>query len=220
MNIECIQISWIGHDCFRIIVENKTIYIDPFNISANAAKADIIFVTHEHFDHCSLDDIKKITTQNTIIVTIPECQSKISRLAFREFVLVEPNKNYDVDSIIFSTIPAYNINKFRSPNVPFHPKDDAHVGYIIKIAGKNLYHAGDTDAIPEMQALKNIDVALVPVSGTYTMTADEAAEAVNIFKPKVAVPMHWGSIVGSRADAERFKQLAGVPVEILELTKE
>lgn len=218
--IDGISIEWFGHDAFRLHCAEKVIYIDPFNVPAQSAKADIIFVTHEHFDHCSLDDIKKIATQNTTIVTILECQSKISKLMFKKFVLVEPNKDYVIDGIQFSTIPAYNINKFRSPNVQFHPKTDNHVGYIMTIANKKIYHSGDTDATPEMQSLKNIDIALVPVSGTYSMTADEAADAVNTFLPKCAAPMHWGSIVGSRADAERFRQLSKVRVEILEKTNE
>ncbi|MBI4141272.1 MBL fold metallo-hydrolase [Candidatus Woesearchaeota archaeon] len=219
-NIDGISIEWFGHDAFRINSDDKIIYIDPFNVSAQSVKADVIFVTHEHFDHCSLDDIKKIATQNTTIVTVPECQSKISKLVFKKFVLVEPNKKYDVDGLQFSTIPAYNINKFRSQGVAFHPKADNHVGYIINISGKIVYHSGDTDATPEMLSLTNTDIALVPVSGTYAMTADEAADAVNAFKPVCAIPMHWGSIVGSRADAERFKMLAQVRVEILDAVKE
>ena len=218
--IDGTSIEWFGHDAFRLHCAEKVIYIDPFNVSAQSAKANLIFITHEHFDHCSLDDIKKIATLDTTIITITECQSKISKLMFKKFVLVEPNKDYVVDGVQFSTIPAYNLNKFRSPNVQFHPKTDNHVGYIITITNKKVYHSGDTDAIPEMLILKNIDVALVPVSGTYALTADEAADAVNIFKPKLAVPMHWGSIVGSRADAERFKQLCRVPVQILDAVKE
>lgn len=219
MLIDNISIDWLGHDCFRIVDGNNVIYTDPFNISTQK-KADFIFVTHEHFDHCSLDDIKKIATIDTTIITIPECQSKISRLNFKKFVLVEPNKKYSVDGINFCTIPAYNIDKFRSPNVPFHPKQDCHVGFVISVSGKNIYHSGDTDAIPEMLQLKNIDVALVPVSGTYTMTAEEAANAVNIFQPKLAIPMHYASIVGTVNDAETFKKLARVPVEILKKSNE
>jgi len=215
MNIDDSSIEWLGHDCFRIIAAGKTLYIDPFNIQTNSRKADFIFVTHEHFDHCSIDDIRKIATPETVIIIIPQCQSKISKLNFKKFVLVEPNKKYSVDSLNFQTIPAYNIDKFRSHNISFHPKSDNHVGFIISIAGKNIYHAGDTDATPEMLNLKNIDIALVPVSGTYTMTAEEAANAVNTFRPKLAIPMHYASIVGTVADAEKFKNLAKVGVEIL-----
>ena len=135
-NIEGISIEWFGHDAFRIKSDDKIIYIDPFNVSANAAKADIIFVTHEHFDHCSIDDIKKITTQNTTIVTVDECKSKISKLVFKKFVLVEPNKKYEVDGISFCTIPAYNINNSRSRGVANHPKADYCFGYIITSAEK------------------------------------------------------------------------------------
>lgn len=220
MNLSGISIDWFGHDCFRIIANNKVIYIDPFNVSKDSQKADFIFVTHEHFDHCSLDDIKKIAAIETTIITIPECQSKISKLNFKKFVLVEPNKKYCVDTLSFETIPAYNLNKFRSENVVFHPKSDGHVGFIISIDGKNIYHSGDTDATPEMLALKNIDIAMVPVSGTYTMTAKEASDAINFFLPKLAIPMHYGSIVGTIADAQNFKELSKVNVEILKKTNE
>ncbi len=213
-------IDWFGHDCFRITSGNKTIYIDPFNVSNASKKADFIFVTHEHFDHCSLDDIKKIATIETTIITIPQCQSKISKLNFKKFVLVEPNKTYSVEGLNFQTIPAYNTDKFRSPNISFHPKNDGHVGFVISIDGKTIYHSGDTDATPEMLALKNIDVAMVPVSGTYTMTAKEAADAINTFLPKLAIPMHYGSIVGTINDAQNFKHQSKVNVEILKKTNE
>ena len=203
------KIEWLGHASFRIS-NNKIIYIDPFQLKSPEADADIIFITHEHFDHCSIDDIAKLVTPNTIIVTVPDCQSKLSSLQFKKFVLVEPDKVCDVEGIKVETVSAYNTNK------KFHPKDNNWVGFIITVDGKRIYHAGDTDYIPEMNELKDIDFALVPVSGTYVMTAEEAANAVNKFKPKVAIPMHYGSIVGEESDAEKFKELAECEVRILE----
>jgi L-ascorbate metabolism protein UlaG (beta-lactamase superfamily) len=203
------KIDWLGHAAFRISA-GKIIYIDPFQLKDHSKTADIIFITHEHFDHCSVDDIAKLATPETIIVTVPDCQSKLSGLQFKDFVLVEPDKEYIVEGIKIQTIPAYNLDK------DFHPKDNDWVGFIITIAGKRIYHAGDTDAIPEMNSLRDIDFALVPVSGKYVMTAEEAAKAVNRFKPKVAIPMHYGAIVGDSSDADKFKELCEVEVRILD----
>ena len=115
-------------------------------------------------------------------------------------------------------VPAYNINKFRSPGVPFHPRESGYVGFILTVEGQRIYHAGDTDAIPEMESI-DADIALLPVSGTYVMTADEALEAIKAIKPKIAIPMHIGRGIGSLADAEHFQEKASVPVEILPMEK-
>lgn len=211
------DIEWLGHDTFRILGE-KTIYFDPFQINTTIP-ADIIFITHEHFDHCSIDDLRKIIQPRTIIVTIPECQSKLSGLQFSKLILVEPNKNYKVEDLKVETIPAYNTNKFRSPGILYHPKTDGRVGFIITYENKRIYHAGDTDSTKEMLELKNIDIALIPVSGTYVMTPEEAANAVNTFKPKIAIPMHYASIVGTRQDAQEFQKKSKIPVQILQKTQ-
>ena len=201
-------IHWLGHDSFRIEFNGKMIYIDPFNISGND-HADFILVTHEHYDHCSVKDILPISDENTTIFVTPDCQSKLRDFKGR-VVLVEPGNTYNTDVFSVETVPAYNIGK------PFHPKENGWVGYVLTLGGRRIYHAGDTDRIPEMSSLHNIDVALVPVSGTYVMTAEEAAEAVSMFMPKLAVPMHYGAIVGNDSDAERFARLAPVPVRIME----
>ncbi len=217
LKLNGVDIEWLGHDGFKIMY-TKTIYIDPYKIAPNEP-ADIILLTHEHYDHCSVEDIKKIVDKDTIIFLVPDCISKISAIKTGKTVLVEPGKKYGVGTNIFiETVPAYNVNKFRSEDIPFHPKDDGKVGYIITIGGKRIYHAGDTDFSNEIIAkLTALDVALVPVSGTYVATAEEAAHAVNIFKPKLAVPMHYGAgVAGTIADAERFRALCKVPVEILE----
>ena len=197
------NIKWLGHAGFKIKGE-KTIYIDPFKISDNEP-ADIIIVTHEHFDHLSPEDIKKIQAEKTVIVTTPDCFSKVSG----NVKTISPGKSIDVDGIKIEAVPAYNTNKH------FHPKANGWIGVIVTVNGKRIYHAGDTDNIPEMSNLKNIDIALLPVSGTYVMTAEEAANAANRIMPKVAVPMHYGAIVGTSADAEKFRKLCKCKVEIL-----
>jgi L-ascorbate metabolism protein UlaG (beta-lactamase superfamily) len=207
-----IKIFWLGHSGFKI-KNSRTIYIDPFNIKPSEP-ADLILITHEHFDHFSTKDIKKIL--NRSIAVCPEfCKFEFLRLGVKEILTVEPGKKYSIGETEIEAFPAYNINKFRSPGVVYHPKKDKRVGYLITLNGVKIYHAGDTDFIPEMKELKDIDIALLPVGGTYTMTAEEAAQAANTINPKVAIPMHYGEIVGSEKDAEKFKALAKCEVEIL-----
>ena len=197
------NIKWLGHAGFKIKGE-KTVYIDPFKIN-DTEPADIIIITHEHFDHLSPEDIKKIQAGNTMIVTTPDCYSKVSG----NIKTISPGQSIVVDGIKIEAVPAYNTNKH------FHPKANNWMGVIVTVNGKRIYHAGDTDNIPEMASLKNIDIALLPVSGTYVMTAEEAADAANKIMPRVAVPMHYGAIVGSRTDAENFRKLCKCRVEIL-----
>lgn len=191
-----IKIEWLGHASFKIL-NNLTIYIDPFDLKEEE-KADLIFVTHEHYDHCSINDIKRLVKEDCVVVITEDCIAKLRN--FKTFPVL-PGKKYEVKGIKFQTIPAYNLNK------AFHTLASNWVGYVIEVKGIKIYHAGDTDFVPEMKELKAIDIALVPVGGTYTMNAEEAAKAVNSFKPKVAIPMHYGKIVGSESDAERFKEL-------------
>ncbi len=186
---EGIQFHWMGHDGFRIVGENKkTIYIDPFQIQKaqqNKNDADILLLSHNHFDHLSIEDLKGIQV--------------------KEIKGVRPGDKLEIEDIPIEIIRAYNTNK------KFHPKDDEKVGFIFTINNQRIYHTGDTDIIPEMKSV-NADIAFVPVSGTYVMTSDEAAQAVNNFiKPrKLAIPMHYGSIVGTEKDAETFRQLVKV----------
>jgi len=209
-----VEISWLGHAAFLLKHSGKLIYIDPYKIRSKGA-ADVILVTHEHFDHLSLDDLRKIVKRDTDVVAPESCGTQLKGLGAGIIKLVKPRDRVRVRGIDIETIPAYNLTKFRAPGIPYHPKEAGGVGYILNLNGVRIYHAGDTDFIPEMRELK-VDVALIPVSGTYVMTAEEAAEAVNTFKPKIAIPMHYGSIVGSKKDAERFKELAEVEVVILE----
>ncbi|MGA3287241.1 MAG: MBL fold metallo-hydrolase [Bacteroidota bacterium] len=195
--METKHIHWLGHSAFRIEDGSTQIYIDPFKLPANLPKADIIFITHAHYDHFSVEDIARIKKDGTIIVATKDVTSKIGKGT----VTVVPGQNYTVGSLKVMTVPAYNLDK------KFHPKGNNWVGYIITLLnGQKIYHAGDTDFIPEMWKVIT-DIALLPCGGTYTMTAQQAAEAANIFKPKILIPMHWGDIVGSKADAEEVKKL-------------
>jgi L-ascorbate metabolism protein UlaG (beta-lactamase superfamily) len=196
-HMEYKQIHWMGHSAFRIEDSTLQIYIDPFRLPDNLPKADILFITHAHFDHYSVEDIAKIKTGKTVIVAPKDVASKIGG----SVTVVVPGKTYTIGKWKVTTVPAYNLEK------KFHPKDNNWVGYIITLSsGLKIYHAGDTDFIPEMREIQT-DIALLPCGGTYTMTADQAAEAANVFHPKVLIPMHYGSVVGSPADAEQVKKL-------------
>ncbi len=196
------NIKWLGHASFRIDGE-KVIYIDPWNVK-EAKLADLILVTHEHYDHCSPKDIKKIQKKETAVVTVSNCAGKLSG----EVKVMNPGDSLTVSDIEVEAVPAYNLKK------PFHPEANGWIGFVFTVAGKRIYHAGDTDLIPEMEGIK-ADIVLLPIGGTYTMDAKEAAEAANKIKPEIAIPMHYGSIVGSIKDAEQFKELCQVRVEIL-----
>jgi len=219
MKLSDIELKWLGHDGF-FIKNSKVIYIDPYNIKEDSEKADIILITHSHYDHCSFADLKKIVKQGTKILVTADCQSKITRFdEVIEMEIVEPEQELDFDDIKVSTIFAYNIDK------SFHPKEEGWVGYVIKMGDVVIYHAGDSDLIPEMQKLTGYKqqgkqfVALLPVGGRFTMTAEEAIEAAKIIKPSLAIPMHWGSIIGSEEDAKEFVEgckEAGISAVILE----
>ena len=174
------NIEVLYHSSIRINKE-KTIYIDPFKIDRNYNDADIVFITHDHYDHYSEEDIDKVINENTIIT-------------------VEPNEKYMVQGIKFETIPAYNTNK------TFHPKENGWVGYIITLDDIRYYIAGDTDITEENRKIK-CDVAFVPVGGTYTIDFKEAAQLINEIQPKIAVPIHYGSVVGTKQDATDFIKL-------------
>ncbi len=203
------ELSWLGHASF-LLKDGKVIYVDPYEI-VSGPKADIILITHDHFDHCSPEDISRLLKDSTKIVAPASCRGKVLG---GELLEVRPGDRIELDDIKIEVVPAYNV---RQERLRFHPKESGYVGYVLELPdGTRVYHAGDTDLIPEMRDLR-VDIALVPVSGTYVMDASEAAEAVETIKPKVAVPMHYGAIVGSRADAERFRELVrSCEVKILE----
>lgn len=196
-NVEC-----LGHASVKI-KNNLIIYIDPYKIPGDD-KADIILITHDHYDHLSLQDIKKIQTEETVIVIPSQAVGGISGIIKK----INPGDSIIIKGIKITAVPAYNTKK------KFHPKKKNYVGYIVKVNDITYYHSGDTDKIPEMKDL-NVDVAFLPVGGTYTMDAEQAAKAVEDIKPKIAVPIHYGSVVGTKDDAEKFKELCDCEVRIL-----
>ncbi len=202
IDFEGIKIKWLGHAGFKIN-KDKVIYIDPYHIDG-IEEADLILITHEHYDHCSPDDVKKIIKEDTIIIGPKDAVDKLSG----NTIAIKPGDRKEVDDIIIDVVPAYNIGK------KFHPKEKGGVGYVLTINDKKIYHAGDTDLIPEMEKLA-VDVAILPVGGEYTMNAEEAASAANKIKPKIAIPMHYGSIIGSEEDAEEFREKCDCEVRIL-----
>lgn len=202
------NIKWLGHDTFKITGE-IVIYTDPFKIKHND-RADIILITHEHYDHFSPEDIKKLIGPETVVVIPKDCSGKIDA----KEAVVKPGDRLTVKGVEIEVVPSYNTNK------KFHPKEKGWVGYIFKVGGKRVYIAGDTDYIPEMKDFKDIDIALLPVSGTYVMDAEEAVQAALDIKPKIAIPMHYGSIVGSEKDAQYFADKLKGKVEVIILTPE
>jgi len=194
----------LGHASIKI-KKNITIYIDPFNIKEASYDADLIFCTHSHYDHLSVQDIRKVAKSNSIIILPKEAEDKVKELNLK-ILTVEPGKDYTVSSISFSTTYAYNIGK------QFHPKEKKWVGYIIKVDNIKYYIAGDTDSVPEIQNL-SVDVAFLPVGGTYTMNWKEAAMLANKLKPKYAIPIHFGDVVGSISDAKSFAEQIQEPTE-------
>jgi len=212
-----IQLRWYGHDTFTI-KNNITVCIDPYKLT-KPLYVDIILISHNHFDHLSEDDLSKITNQNTIIVAPNECVSQLSKIKNKKIISILPNEEKIINDIRVKAIPAYNIDKINpDTKKPFHPKEDGKVGFIVTVNKVSVYHTGDSDLIPEMTDLKP-DILLVPVSGTYVMTANEASKAVEKIKPKLAIPMHYGTIVGSEKDAKEFKNLVK-SCEVQILTKE
>jgi L-ascorbate metabolism protein UlaG (beta-lactamase superfamily) len=208
-----VKLTWLGHDGFRI-QDGQIIYIDPFKIEGGP-KADVVLVSHEHSDHCSVDDLKKIVGPNTTIIAHAQSRGELAKVKAKEVRIVQPGDKVNIGDVTIETVPAYNTNKFREPGKVFHPKEDGKLGFIITVKGVRIYHAADTDHIPEMKGFRP-DIALIPVSGTYVMTAQEAAEATASINPRVAIPMHYGAIVGSKEDAETFRKLVKCEVKILE----
>jgi L-ascorbate metabolism protein UlaG (beta-lactamase superfamily) len=204
-------LHWLGHDCFRIEWEGVTIYIDPYRIKGGPP-ADLILITHDHFDHCSPEDITRIQKADTIFVTVASAAVNLKG----QVEIVKPGDEVTLKGVRIQAVPAYNTNKFRSPGNPFHPKEKGYVGFVLTLGERRIYHTGDSDHIPEMADIET-DVALLPVSGIYVMTAEEAAEAAKTIQPKVAIPMHVGAGIGELEFTQTFKDLANVTVVILPL---
>ncbi len=199
-----LSLKWLGHASFRISHEDTVVYIDPWKLKDAPHDADLVLVSHSHHDHYSPDDIEKVSGEDTKLVA-----SNDVVLKERGGQAMMPGLTLEFGGVGVQGVAAYN------PARQFHPKGNQWVGFIIEIGGKRVYYAGDTDLTDEMKAVKDIDVALLPVGGTYTMNAAEAAEAAGHIKPKLSVPYHWGDIVGSKSDAESFAQKAGCEVKVL-----
>lgn len=197
------NVHWLGQSGVKITGE-QIIYVDPLDIQGGET-ADLILITHDHYDHLSEKDIQLIQGDKTTIL-IPEPYKNKVKGNVRG---VKPGETLILQGVEIQVVPAYNIGK------PYHPREKHYVGYVFTVENVTYYHAGDTDRIPEMQSIK-ADVVFLPVGGTYTMNAEEAAKAVQDIQPKVAVPIHWGSIIGSRKDAERFQSLCDCEVRILD----
>jgi L-ascorbate metabolism protein UlaG (beta-lactamase superfamily) len=196
------NIVWLGHDSFRIDASTY-IYIDPYQLDGGKP-ADLILVTHEHFDHCSPEDVARIQQPGTVIVTEKDSAEKLSG----DVRVMTPGESLVLDGLTVEAVPAYNTNK------DFHPKANGWLGFIIDIDDVSIYHAGDSDYIPEMDDL-DVDIALLPVSGTYVMNPDEAVQAALAIKPKLAIPMHYGAIVGDQSDAAHFRDKLAGKIDVL-----
>ena len=175
-----------------------------------APKADIILISHEHFDHCSPEDVAKITKDDTVIITEPAAAAK---LAGGDLRVAKPGDVLEIQGVTIKAMAAYNVDKH------FHPKENNWLGFVVEMDGTSIYHTGDSDYIPEMDDLK-VDIALLPVSGTYVMDADQAIKAARAIKPKIAVPMHYGKIVGSENDAQKFADALKGEMEVVIKSKE
>ena len=201
------NIEVLYHSSIRISGE-KIIYFDPYNINKQYNDADFIFITHDHYDHYSKQDIDKVISKNTSVVVPKNMIDKLINdgVDKNSILVVEPNQKYNVKGIEFETISAYNTNK------PFHPKENGWVGYIITLNDTRYYIAGDTDITEENKKVK-CDIAFVPVGGIYTMDYKEAVELINQIQPQIAIPIHYGSVVGDKEDGYEFIKLLNKGIE-------
>ncbi len=210
-NVMTDKIRVFKQNHIRVDYEGRIIHIDPFMTDRAVNDADIIMITHDHHDHFSVEDIAKTAGKHTVLIVPENMRDKAGEAeAYAERIeTVRPGESYDIDGIRFETVASYNTDK------PFHPKAAGWVGYILDLGGKRIYIAGDTDATDEAKSVK-CDVALVPVGGTYTMDAQQAAGLVNTIRPELVIPVHYGGIVGTREDGKNFKELVadGIQVEL------
>ncbi|MHC4355668.1 MAG: MBL fold metallo-hydrolase [Planctomycetota bacterium] len=197
-------IQWLGHASFRISHEDTVIYVDPWKLKNQPNDATMVLVSHKHYDHYSAEDIAKVSGPDTKLIASADV---IAEEHAGEAIM--PGLTVELGGVRIIAVPAYN------PAKQFHPRANNWVGFVIEIGSKRIYYAGDTDLTEEMKALKNIDVALLPVGGTYTMDAAEAAQAANLMKPKRAIPCHWGDIVGKLSDAMQFGKMAECPTTVI-----
>ena len=203
MNVENIEIN--TQSSIRIKL-NKVIYFDPFKIEEFKTDADIIFITHNHYDHMDLESIEKVKNDNTIVVAPLSMEEVIRNIKFKDYIFLSPNDEINIENIHIKAVPAYNLEK------PFHPRTNNWLGYIITYNNISYYIAGDTDKTKEVESVK-CDIALIPIGGHFTMNVDEATELINIIKPKLVIPTHYGTIIGDPSDGKTLKaNLQGIEV--------
>ena len=208
------SLDWLGHSGFRIRLGRAVVYIDPYRVPNGSPAADLILITHGHYDHFSPQDVERLSAKGTWLVgpaaVAERVSGRVHSIGPGESLADELVRGVDVRAVA-----AYNTSKRDGDGNPFHPRDAGWVGYELNVRGERLYHSGDTDVIPEMDSVTGVDVALLPVSGVYVMTAQEAAEAARRIQPRVAVPMHWGEHIGTEQDARTFAERAPVKVRIM-----
>ena len=204
------KVTWFAQSAFRLEHGGVRIYIDPFKIPDGEPTADILLLTHDHGDHLSAADIAKVRDANTAVVAGPAVSDKIDQ----PFTELRPGDATTIQNAKIRAVPAYTTSKFRESGEATHPKESQHVGYLVEIDDLTFYFLSDTDVIPEMNEIGPVDYAFVPVSGVFVMTAEEAAEAVKIIQPSVAIPCHYGVVVGSAEDARRFADLVPDQVRV------
>ncbi|MBQ9383713.1 MAG: MBL fold metallo-hydrolase [Ruminiclostridium sp.] len=192
----------------RIAGSDVVVRFDPFRISGNPNDADIIFFTHEHYDHFSLDDIERVRKPDTIYVAPKTMEGELQNIGINDAILFGTDERKEVAGIQVEAVPAYNTDK------SFHQKYKGWLGYVVTIDGIRYYIAGDTDVTPESETVV-CDVAFVPIGGSYTMNAKQAAELINAIKPKAAIPTHYGSIVGSRSDENTFRSYVDSSIQVV-----
>jgi L-ascorbate metabolism protein UlaG (beta-lactamase superfamily) len=209
------SVEWLGHSGFRIRAGGANVYIDPYRVPDGLPPADLILVTHAHYDHFSPRDVERLSDERTWLVAPAAVAERVGG----QVISIAPCERLErelVGGVEVAAVAAYNTSKRDRSGKVFHPRDAGWVGYEVRFRAERLYHSGDTDVIPEMDQVTGVDVALLPVSGVYVMTAEEAAEAARRIEPQVAVPMHWGEHIGSYEDATTFADRAPVDVQIME----
>ncbi|MCS7223989.1 MAG: MBL fold metallo-hydrolase [Armatimonadetes bacterium] len=213
VRVNGVEITLLKHDAFLLRSGDVAVAIDPYQLKKKRNEADLVLITHDHFDHCEQSSVDLVAKPGAVIVAPKSAAAKLTG----EVKVVQAGDQVTEKGVTVRVVPAYNV---RADRQNFHPKGYDGVGYLIHLGGLVIYHAGDTDVIPEMETLGPVDLALLPVSGTYVMDAREAAEAVQKIRPKRVIPMHWGAIVGSRADAVEFQKLVGDQAEVILLDPE
>lgn len=200
-------VKWLGHASFLMKAKDKNFYLDPY-AGDYVEKADVILITHSHGDHCDFSKIESIRKDDTLIVTSEDCAKSLEG----DVISMSPGDVKEIYGVEVKAVEAYNFKRFRSPGVPFHPKG-TQIGFVLSVDGKSVYHAGDSDFIPEMKEMQDVDVALLPIMGRATMDLNEAVEAAVAISPKIAIPMHHRG-----ACAEKFKEKVEAKSKVKVLT--